>query len=107
MGKDDDRRLSRLTLMYGKPAPPAPSASSFDAERVDPFDHVALSSLIGFRDGEVDLDALSVEQLGRVEELTRKAHGLPPAPAYDYMPHRDPRIGPCRCADCKRRSVTR
>ena len=98
------RRLDRLSVVYRAPRPARGPASEFDATRLSFAEQAELDDLLRPPEplpGErVDLQGLTDEQLDRAHELLRKAHGLPPEPAYDYMPHRDPGIGPCRCAAC-------
>ncbi len=81
-----------------RPAPPPPS--TFDPSRLTMREQCELDQLLAHLaplPGEHRaLDALTSEELERMNELVRKAHGLPPEPSYPYMRHRD--IGACRCA---------
>ena len=82
--------------------PPPPPPSGFDATRLTSREQGELDELLAVLTPphygrRWDLDPLSVEELERLDELTRKGHGLPPAPPYPYMKHRDPGIGVCRC----------
>ena len=99
-----DRRLNRLQLVYRRREPPPGPGTSFDPQRLSFAEQIELDDLLrplAPLPGERwDLDSLTDEQLERAAELTRKAEGLPPSPAFRYMRHRDPGIGPCLCAAC-------
>lgn len=100
-----ETRLDRLRLVYRRPAPRTES-STFDPTRLTMREQYELDSLLAplapLPGEHWDFGPLTDAQLERSAELTRKAHGTPPPPAYRYMLHRDPGIGPCRCADCER-----
>jgi len=99
-----DRRLNRLQLVYRRREPPPVRATSFDAKRLSFAEQIELDDLLRplapLHGERWDLDSLSVEQLERATELTRKAEGEGPPAAYHYMKHRDPGMGPCLCAAC-------
>ncbi len=98
-----DSRINKLRVVYRRREPPS-VPSAFDPMRLSFAEQIELDDLLrplAPLPGERwDLDSLSVEQLERAAELTNKAEGLPPSPAYRYMKHRDPGIGPCLCAAC-------
>ena len=99
-----DSRINKLRVVYRRREPPPERATSFDSMRLTFAEQIELSDLLRHvapLPGERwDFDALSVEQLARAAELTNKGEGRPPSPAYHYMKHRDPGIGPCLCAAC-------
>jgi len=99
-----ETRLDRLRLVYRLPALRT-GRSTFDPTRLSFAEQIELDDLLrplAPLPGERwSLDPLTDAQLDRSSELTNKAHGIPPSPPYRSMPHRDPGIGPCRCADCE------
>jgi hypothetical protein len=99
-----DQRVDRLTVVYRRETPSAPSP--FDATRLSSAEQIELEGVL--RNVEplpgkgwgAALESLSNEALDRAVDLTRKAEGLAPTAPFLYMKHRDPGIGPCLCAVC-------
>lgn len=94
---------TRLRLIEGhlsrRPVPP-PAPTTFDSHRLTPREMAELDELLGpiapLPGERWDLKGLTLEQVERATDLMNKAHGIAPSPAYPYMAHRDPGIGPCR-----------
>lgn len=99
-----DTRINKLRIVYRAKPTPDPTASDFNVGRLSLSEQIELDDLVGHLtpvpSQQWDFASLSLEQLERVAELTNKAKGKPPSPAYRYMKHRDPGIGPCLCEAC-------
>ena len=103
-----ETRLVHLETVCQRPPPPAATADrDFDPARLAFAEQIEMDGLLALiepagRRGRPDYGALDDAQLERLADLDRKAHGIPPEPAYFGMAHRDPGIGPCRCVACDR-----
>ena len=96
-----NRRLAVLEERRRRQPPPRPP-TPFDSSRLTMRQQAELDTLLAHLvplPGEHwALEELTTEELERMNELVRKAHGLAPEAPYPYMRHRDADIGPCRCA---------
>ena len=103
-----EKRLARLEVVWRRRERPAEDAGSpFDATRLTFAEQGEMDGLLALlepagRRGRPDYGALADAQVERLDQLNRKARGVPPEPVYFGMHHRDPGIGPCRCVACDR-----
>ncbi len=101
-----DARINKLRVVYRRREPPAASGAAFDPMRLTFGEQIELDDLLRHvapLPGEgwgAALESLSVEELERAVELTRKGEGLAPTAPSRYMKHRPPTVGECWCAEC-------
>jgi len=101
-----EKRLARLEVVWRRRERPAEDAGSpFDATRLTFAEQIEMDGLLALiepagRRGRPDYGALADDQLERLDQLNRKACGVPQEPPSFAMEHRDPGIGPCACVAC-------